>query len=92
MGAPLYASDVAAAIRATLAGARTKMSLANWAFQAQHDEDTGRKSFDPLRWDEIKDAIYDLMFMEEGPEFDISDADLQTMAERLEQLGRPDTG
>ncbi len=80
----LCLDDVAKAIERTLAGKTTKTDLAKWAFQAQLDEDSGRMSFDEPHWDEIKDAIYDLMLMDEGVQHDMTDAELARLARRLE--------
>lgn len=81
----LQTRDVARAIRETLDGRWTKAQLAKWAFQAQLDEDTGARPFEAAQWDELKDAIYRLMFMEEGQEFELDVGELRTLMERLEK-------
>lgn len=91
MAATLQAKDVARAIREALDGRWTKAQLSKWAFQAQLGEDTGARPCETSQWDELKDAIYRLMFMEEGQEFDLEATDLHAMMERLEAISSGDT-
>lgn len=79
----LRAGDVANAIRATMAGRRTKAELGQWAFQAFLDNDNDVRPFAVVRTRDIIEALRRLMMMSEGPEYELEDAELQSIAERL---------
>jgi hypothetical protein len=93
----LAPTDIAQAIRTTLAGTQSKAELGRWAFLANLDNDTGKRPFLEASTDEIYDIIYDLMLMEEGPQYELSDDALRMMLMRLDALessphhSQPDT-
>ena len=90
MSDTLQAQDVVRAIQETLDGRWTKAQLGKWAFQAQLDDDSGNRPFEVSQWDELKDAIYRLMFMEEGQEFELEEAELRAMVKQLEDIPERD--
>ncbi len=82
----LHAIAVAAAIRDTLAGNSTKSHLGEWALRAMLADDAGTMPYDQRHWTEIHDAVYHLLFLAEGPEYELEDAELHGMIELLERL------
>lgn len=83
----LHAGDVIAAIRDTLTGKRTKAQLGEWAFKAMLADDAGTVPYDRRFLAEIHNAVYQLLFLAEGPEYELEDAELRSMLEVLERLG-----
>jgi len=82
----LRAADVAAAIRDTLAAHRTKAALGTWAHRAMLADDAKTTPYDPRHRHEIHAAVYKLIFMAEGPEYELKDAELQALVQVLEKL------
>ncbi len=82
----LCAGDVIAAIQDTLAGKRTKAQLGEWAFKAMLADDAGTTPYDSRFRAEIHGAVYHLLFLAEGPEYELEDAELRSMIEVLERL------
>lgn len=82
----LRAIEVAAAIRDALAGTRTKAQLGKWAHLAMLADDVGTMPYDPKHRREIHAAVYRLIMMAEGPDYELDDAELYAMMERLEHL------
>ena len=86
----LHPADVAAAIRDTLAGKRTKAQLGKWAYLAMLANDEGTTPYDTRHRFAIHAAVYHLMFMEEGPEYELDDMELQAMIQALEEVRHAD--
>lgn len=86
----LRASDVAAAIRDTLAGTRTKAQLAKWAHQALLNDDLGTAPYESRHKRAINAVVQRLMLMGEGPDYELENDQLQTLMEQLEHLDMSD--
>jgi hypothetical protein len=82
----LRAADVAAAIRGTLAGTRTNAQLGKWAYRAMLDHEGRTTPFDPRHRLEISAAVHQLIWMDEGPDYELLDKELQALMESLERL------
>lgn len=82
----LYVGDVAAAIRDTLAGIYTKAQLGKWAHLAMLADDAKTRLYDPRHWSDIHAAVHQLIFLAEGPDYELDDKELRAMMERLELL------
>ncbi|HEY7351057.1 MAG TPA: hypothetical protein VH599_22300 [Ktedonobacterales bacterium] len=82
----LRTSDVVRAIQETLAGKRTKEELGRWALEMNAKHDSRWVRFEHRDLPEISDAILKLIFLTEGPEWELEDSELQAMMEKLEKL------
>ncbi len=82
----LRASDVIQAIQDTLAGKRTKEELGRWALEALVKHDNGWLPYHHGDLLEISDAIHRLIFLTEGPEYELEDSELRAIRENLETL------
>jgi hypothetical protein len=82
----LQASDVVHAIQETLAGRRTKEELGRWALEMLVKHDNNWLPYDHHDLLEISDAIHRLIFLTEGPEYELEDSELQAIMEKLEKL------
>ena len=86
----LYAADVAAAIHDTLAGKRTKAELGKWAHLAMLANDAETTPYDLRHRREIHAAVHKLIFMGEGPEYELDDSELHTRMQALEAVRHVD--
>ncbi|GEM_PF-5093170 len=78
--------DVAAAIRATLQGNKTKKELGDWAFGAMLRDDEGVIHYDPPLDRILRQILYALMMMSEGVDYELTDEELREMLARVEGL------
>jgi hypothetical protein len=82
----LKASDVVTAIQETLAGRRTKEELGNWAHKAMLRDESRVVPYDYRHCLEINAGIHKLMFLTEGPDYELEDGELQAIIDELESL------
>lgn len=81
----LRAADVVASVRKMLAGRMTKAQLAHGHFAPCSLPTPKLPPYDPSHERKIHMALYQLMFMEEGPEYELDDAELHAMVKALEE-------
>jgi hypothetical protein len=82
----LKASDIVTAIQETLIGTRTKEELGNWAHKAMVRDDSKVVPYDYRHLVEIHDALMELLYMSEGPEYYLEDNELRAIIDKLESL------
>jgi hypothetical protein len=82
----LTREDLIAQIQARLERRLSDEQLASWAFDRFYACELGTETIEPAASARIAEALDELMFATDGPDFALDDAALHALITRLEQV------
>lgn len=82
----LGTGDLVTALEETLSGRRTKKALGDWAHEALLRADRNTVPYDYRHRREIHETLVQLLYMAEGPEYELDDDELHSLIASLERL------